>query len=45
MDEFQLKFEQEYLQQTNRSIAQVVKRINECDIPFIEKYIDKLYCV
>ena len=42
MDEFQLKFEQEYVKQTIRSIVQVVKQINECDIPFIERYIVKL---
>ena len=42
MDEFQKTFEQEYVQQTTRIISQIVKRINECDVPFIEKYIAKL---
>jgi len=41
-DEFQKKFEQEFVQQTTQSISQVVERINDCDIPFIERYIAKL---
>ena len=42
MDEFQKKFDQEYVQETIRAIGQVVERINECDIPFIERYKAKL---
>ena len=39
MQEEWLKFTQDYAQVTYRKIADVVEQINECDIPFIEKYI------
>ena len=41
MDETYQKFEQEYAQQTIQLIVQVVEHINECDIPFVERYIAK----
>jgi hypothetical protein len=42
MEETHQKFEQEYVHETIRQIAQVVDRINACDIPFIEKHIAAL---
>ena len=39
MQENWLKFTQDYAQVTYHKIASVVEQINECDIPFIEKYI------
>ena len=42
MDEFHQKFEQDYVQETIRKIANVVEQINERDIPFIVKYINHL---
>ena len=42
MDEMHHDFEQNYMHETIISIAKVVERINDCDIPFVEKYIDEL---
>ena len=42
MDEMHHDFEQNYMHETIISIAKVVDRINDCDIPFVEKYIDEL---
>jgi hypothetical protein len=42
MDEFHKDFEQNYMQATIQKIANVVEQINECDIPFIEKFIEYL---
>ena len=39
MQEDWLKFTQDYAQVTYHKIESVVEQINECDIPFIEKYI------
>ena len=39
MQEDWQKFTQDYAQVTYHKIASVVEQINECDIPFIEKYI------
>jgi len=41
MEETLQKFEQEYVQQTIKLIAQLVEHINNFDIPFVEKYIAK----
>jgi len=35
-------FEQEYVQATLEQIKNIVAQINECDIPFVERYITKL---
>ena len=42
MEETCQEFEQQYVQQTIRLIVQAVEHINDCDIPFVEKYIVKL---
>ena len=41
-EEFHIRFEQECVLQTCRLIAQVVEHVNECDIPFVERYIARL---
>lgn len=42
MDETHHDFEQNYMRETIISISKVVERINDCDIPFVERYIDEL---
>jgi len=42
MQEDWLKFTQDYAQVTYHKIESVVTQINDCDIPFINKYIAKL---
>jgi len=39
MDEIYSKFVEEFVSETTRKIKEVVTQINECDIPYIEKYI------
>ena len=39
MDEVYSKFVEEFVSETTRKIKEVVTQINECDIPYIEKYI------
>lgn len=42
MDETYADFEQNYMRETVIKIASVVERINDCDIPFVERYIGEL---
>ena len=42
MEETCQKFEQQYAQQTIRLIVQAAEYINDCDIPFVERYIAKM---
>ncbi|MDR3286367.1 MAG: hypothetical protein LBT27_02870 [Prevotellaceae bacterium] len=42
MDEVFEDFTQNYMEATIQKIADLIEQINECDIPFVEKYIEYL---
>jgi hypothetical protein len=42
IDEIYEDFEQNYMEVTIQKIANLVEQINECDIPFVEKFINNL---